>query len=396
MKMTPSIFMLFTIYAVVNAYFPVFFRGMGYSVTQVGFLLATLEIAGLILPVMLAPFIDKTQSHGLFFLLFAIILVLLPIPLFLIHGFLITAICIACYAVGFKGAVPVSDSMASSALNGRQDLYGRVRVAGSIGFVIMNLIMQHFISPDITQKHIVLWTSIPALVLFITILFIPGLLHKSKPVEKKINILTLPKNNIQKKDVSTSNFRLASFPRFKPSFWFGIGFIFLMMFGQVSFTRFLSIYVDESLHSTAFGFLWALSAAAEVPFMFFSGKFIKKFGSMHLLLFCALGTTLRCLMYVIIPGLLGAVFGQLLNSITYGLMHPAAVAFAVSNAPDKKHLVVSQTLYSVVSVGIASVLGNIVGGIIIDAYGFTALFVSFSVLPLIGLCAYGLFGRKLK
>jgi PPP family 3-phenylpropionic acid transporter len=395
--MTPSIFMLFTIYAVVNAYFPVFFRGMGYTVTQVGFLLAILEIAGLILPVILAPFIDKTQSHGLFFLLFAIILVVFPIPLFSNHGFSFTAICIACYAVGFKGAVPVSDSMASSALKGRQDLYGRVRVAGSIGFVIMNLIMQRFILPDITKGSIILWTSIPALLLLITILSIPGVLHKTEFIKKTpTNIILRPNDTIQKLKVSSKIARFSSFSGFKPSFWFGIGFIFLMMFGQVSFTRFLSIYVDEELHSNAFGFLWALSAAAEVPFMFFSGKFIKKFGSMKLLLFCAFGTAIRSLLYVIIPGLLGAVAGQLLNSITYGLMHPAAVAFAVSNAPDKEHLVVSQTLYSVVSVGIASVLGNAVGGIIVDTYGFTALFVSFSILPLIGIVTYILFGRKLK
>lgn len=381
MKMTPSIFILFTIYAVVNAYFPVFFRGMGYTVTQVGFLLAILEIAGLIIPFVLAPFIDKTQSHGLFFLIFAFILLVFPIPLFSIHGFVVTAVCIACYAVGFKGAIPVSDSMVSNALKEHQDWYGRVRVAGSIGFVIMSLIMQCFVSSAITQRSIILWALIPALILFITILCIPSVFKKTKPLSSSV--------------VTQKVIHGGSFSGFKPSFWFGIGFIFLMMFGQVAFTRFLSIYVDESLHSKAFGFLWALSATAEVPFMFFSGKFIRKFGSMHILVFCALGTTARCLMYVIIPGIWGAVAGQLLNSITYGLMHPAAVAFAVFNAPDKEHLVVSQTLYSVVAVGIASVLGNAIGGIVVDTYGFTTLFVSFSILPIIGVVAYVFFGRKL-
>jgi PPP family 3-phenylpropionic acid transporter len=123
---------------------------------------------------------------------------------------------------------------------------------------------------------------------------------------------------------------------------------------------------------------------AEVPFMFLSGWFIRRFGTERILFVSLLAVILRNLVYAIFPTFGGAVAGQLFHSVCFGLFHPAAVVFVTQRAP-KRLMAVGLTLYSSVAVGIASVLGNILGGIVIDSLGYRPLFVVFSVFPLIGI-----------
>ena len=151
--------------------------------------------------------------------------------------------------------------------------------------------------------------------------------------------------------------------------------------------RFFSLYVQQFLHLQSYSGLWALSAAAEVPFMFLSGWFIRKYGTEKIIVVSLLAIMVRNLVYATFPTFGGAVAGQLFHAICFGLFHPAAVVFVVERAP--KHLVaIGMTLYTSVSVGLASVLGNIAGGIIIDTFGYRMLFVVFSFFPLVGIALF--------
>jgi PPP family 3-phenylpropionic acid transporter len=121
--------------------------------------------------------------------------------------------------------------------------------------------------------------------------------------------------------------------------------------------------------------------------MFFSGRFIKRFGSLRLIVFCLGSIACRSLIYVIFPTLTGAVIGQLPNSVTCGLFHPAAVSFVAANVP-RKYLAVSMTLYSIAAAGAANVIGSLSGGFIIDILGYPALFLLFAVPPVTGTVIY--------
>jgi len=57
MKMSAPIFLLFAIYGVINVYLPLVLRSMGFTPSHVGYLLALFEVAGLVFPFLLSPFI---------------------------------------------------------------------------------------------------------------------------------------------------------------------------------------------------------------------------------------------------------------------------------------------------------------------------------------------------
>ncbi len=394
MIMSIPVFLLFSIYGVVSTYLPLFLRTMGYSASNIGFLLAVFEISGVVIPFVVSPLISKKGIYGLFLLASGLLMVILPYPLLKTSGFSLTAGILALYAAGFKGIVPVSDSLINRLLGEKRAEYGRVRVMGSIGFVVMSLILQYVARLETADTDaILLWMVFPPLLFSLSIILIPGLLKRYRDDEKES---VIPYTNskglkpvqaaVDKKERLSVRIK-AVIKEFPSIYWAGMFLIFSGFLGLIPANKFFSLYVYEYLGMEASGLLWALAAAAEIPFMFFSSRFLRRFGSMKLIVFGTFTIFLRVITYILIPNFTGAVIGQLFNSITYGLYHPAAVSFAAQYAPKNK-LVVSMTLYSVVATGLANIAGNCLGGIIIDAAGYPMLFIMFSSFPLFAVLVY--------
>lgn len=385
MVLALPIFFLFAIYGVVAVYLPVVLTGMGYTATQVGFLLGIFEGAGVILPLIVSPLIEKKGQYGLFLILMGLLMVVVPVPMVKIMGFGTTATFLSLYSFGYKGAVPLSDSLIQKFLTGGENDYGKVRVAGSVGYVVMTLLLQRFV-PAGTVRQYMVWMVVSAGLFALSLFFVPGILASQGK-----DILAAEKSASQISSEKKEGVwqTLAQFP---PMFWMGLWLLFLGFFGLTPVTKMLALYTTEFLHSNGVGALSAISAASEIPFMFFSGRFLRRYGSLNLLVFCTALVGVRMLLYIVFPNMTGAVLGQLLNSVTYGLYHPAAVVFVAQYAPKGK-LMISMSLYSIFALGLASVLGNSLGGWMIDSFGYPVLFTTFAVFPLMGVLVY-LFARK--
>lgn len=385
MVLALPIFFLFAIYGVVAVYLPVVLTGMGYTATQVGFLLGIFEGAGVILPLIVSPLIEKKGQYGLFLILMGLVMAVVPVPMVKIMGFGATAAFLSLYSFGYKGAVPLSDSLIQKFLTGGENDYGKVRVAGSIGYVVMTLLLQRFV-PAGTARQYMVWMMASAGLFALSLFFVPGILASQG---KDILAAEKPASQISSEKTEDLWQIRAQFPKI---FWMGLWLLFLGFFGLTPVTKMLALYTTEFLHSNAVGALSAISAASEIPFMFFSGRFLRRYGSLNLLVFCTALVGVRMLLYILFPNMTGAVLGQLLNSVTYGLYHPAAVVFVAQYAPKGK-LMISMSLYSIFALGLASVLGNSLGGWMIDSFGYPVLFTTFAVFPLVGVLVY-LFVRK--
>ena len=398
MTMGLPLFLLFSVYGAVNVYLPVLLSGLGYSPTMIGILQGIFEAAGLLFPVFVSSKVDRKGNYGIVMILLGLLMVFVLPPLVLFNKFWVAAIVLALFAIGFKGSVPVADALVSRILGDDRVNYGRVRVLGSIGFVCITLLLQFspLIDPD-SAKSIAFWMGLPALLFALSIAVIPGLL-KSRPHEEARNPTEVDSGDgsvpLQAATPISGGWRtaLAQFPF---PFWAGIFLIFLGFLGMTPSQRFFSLYVREYLHLESYAGLWALSAAAEIPFMFLSGWFIRKHGTARILLLSLAAVAVRNLVYAVFPTFGGAVAGQLFNSICFGLFHPAAIVFVTERAP-KRLMVVGMTLYTSVSVGIASVLGNVLGGIIIDGFGYRFLFTFFSVFPVAGILAFFAFRNRFR
>jgi PPP family 3-phenylpropionic acid transporter len=160
-------------------------------------------------------------------------------------------------------------------------------------------------------------------------------------------------------------------------------------------TSFFSLYVVEALHWNAVGLMWAISATSEIPFIFFSGPLIRRFGAPRLLAFSMVAISVRLALYALFPTPLGAVVGQTLHSLCFGLFHPAAVAFVATHVPPERRAV-GMSLYLSLGVGLPTFLGSAVGGLVVDLGGYRLLFGSFITFALAGLALYGMIRHSLN
>lgn len=372
-------FLLFTIYAVITAYLPITLKAIGFSTAQVGILLGIIEIIGVCAPFFVMQWLDKTGRYGFMMCIFGVDMALLLLPLLRFHSFFVTGVCLGIFAVGFKGMVPVLDGFTTKALGQYHNQYGKIRALGSAGFVGMNLFLQ--LHPLISGKNplsIIMSVSAGALLFVITLRWVPDLYDFGL-------VQTDEKSNAGVYD------RLDLLTAFPQVFWEYLSLIFLAFLGLVPCQRFFSLYVEEYIKVEASAGLWALSAMAEIPMLIISGKLIQRFGEGLLLVLCLLSIIVRNCCYIFIPGIAGAVAGQLLHSISFGLFHPLSVLLCVLQS--RGNTVTAMTLFTAAS-GIAYVIGSMIGGYIIEYAGYPALFLLFSIFPAIGACFYFLTMRR--
>ncbi len=389
MSMIIPSFLFFSIYCIVNVYLPVFFRNMGFSSTAIGLLLSILEVSGIVFTFIISKFPEKSGKYGRWLLIFSVSLALLPFPL-LLSPLPVMLVALMLYAIPTKATVPISDTFINLRLGKKSERYGMVRAFGSLGFVVMSLIMQRFVDSDtITLFNSALWMAVPGILLCISFICIPRLLKPllSPHSDEQIHIEQYTNNPALKKTF---------FTQFSPTYWL---IIIVLTFGNIGMFgpfRFFSLYVKEYLHSDSFSLLWAISVACEIPALFFSYKFIRRFGSKNLILFCVAMISVRSFTYVLFPSVEGAAFAQVLHFFTFGLLHPATVIFIADETRGKKNAVMAQAISSVGSAGLASVIGSFVGGIIIDYYGYAHLYTISGIFPLAGLLLYFITHKKLQ
>ncbi len=357
---------------------------MGLSSSAIGVLLALLETSGIVFTFFISKFPSKSGKYGMWLLLLGVILAVIPFPM-LLSPFYITVLCIILYAIPIKAAVPISDSFINLRLSEQPEKYGIVRTFGSLGFVAMSLLMQYFVQIDnLSLLQSSIWMSAPAILMCVTLLLIPKIL---KPLGELCE--NKKDTHIAKGDSNTSFFK-----KFTPLYWLMIVVLSFGNLAQFGPFKFFSLYVNEYLKSDSFAFLWALSAICEIPTMFFSYRFIRRFGSKNLILFCVAMISVRSFVYVLIPTVTGAAIGQLFHCFTFGLLHPATVVFISQEVKDSKNLVLGQAISSVGSAGIASVIGSFAGGFVIEYFGYTQLYIFSGFIPLVGLLLYFILRKK--
>ncbi|MCR5289242.1 MAG: MFS transporter [Treponema sp.] len=389
MLMAFPIFFMFAAHAVKNSYLSLFFSQLGFDVAQVGLLLAVFELSGTILPLLLGRFVEHRRNYGIPLVVYGLLCFAASFPMLLFHNFVISAVSVVFFAAGIKAMVPLSDTVTENILVHKGD-YGKVRTSGSVGFVLMQFVLQAFCRPsNLSGMEMVLWLGSPFLLYAASLALVPGLLSGKSGV---------PAQAVVQKNQKAVRFSLKEeLHGLSAEFWMAMVMITFAFLGSCSYNSFLSLYIAESLHLDVAALMWGISSCAEIPFMFFSGYLIKKFTSRHLLYVSIFAMSVRMVVYVAFPSFGGLVAGQLLHAFTYGVFHPAAVAFVCERVSEHKK-VTGMTMYAILAQGVAYLIGNAAGGIIIAQFGYQFLFLGSALLPILGIVIFRVwklsFGRN--
>ncbi len=373
-------FCLFAIYGVVSPYLQLLLRGLGYGPAGVGLFLALFEVVGIVGPLALSRLADRSGKRKPTLAASALaILVALP-ALVLLPLRLVTGLSIAVFAIGVKTLIPVMDAQGMAFVDagpeaGKKSGYGALRVMGSIGFIATALVLQFIPGFDRSPPWLIaLCVAAATLVFLLSLLFLPespALPATPEPGRKGPRGAT----------------------RIDPVFALGLLVIGVGRFAMAPINSFISLYATESLHFHAVGALWALASATEIPLMLVAGSIIARTGAMGAIAIATAAVGLRLAVYAIFPSPAGLLSAQLLHALCYGLFQPAAVTFVAERVHPSRRST-GMALYMGLGVGVPAVLGSALGGFVVEAAGYRALFLSFIAFSLASLCLFAVFRKR--
>jgi PPP family 3-phenylpropionic acid transporter len=362
-----SYFLLFASWAVLSPYLQLYLKARGLSASHIGLLLGTLDLAGIAGPLVLGRLADKTHAYrGLLAACFVIASAVF-VPMEFTRSFPVYVACMLFMGLSYRAVIPLLDSLVSRILPDPARQYGRLRVAGSLGFVAISLLLQlsGWVSGE-SSRAILLAFVIAALCASAAVLFLPP----APPAPP----------------VRAGHAHALGGKGFDLAFWAVIGIVFLGRFGIGAYYSFFSLYLKETFPTCGVSLLWAIGPLAEIATIWFSGPLIRRWGLRAMFIASLAAVSIRLLLFVFAPNLAIVALAQLLHAFTFGTLHTTAVAYVNAKiGPARRGM--GMAVYNAVGIGLPTFLASVIGGFVIEAHGFVTLFASYAAVPVVGIVA---------
>ena len=356
-------------------YGAVYLTSKNFSYTQVGIYIASANILASIIQPLVASYADKPDSINIknIILLFSISpLILLNISLidsvsnsFIALAYIITLT----FSMAIQPLLTAITIHLNNAGNSSVE-FGVSRGIGSLTYAIISLLLGFLIRGF--SSDIIVYTSIIAYVVFLIFLFLT-------PLKKE--------RNIHVEEVINDDFTRQSMGKFivKYKYFFLSMLATLLIFTQYNIQNNYWVKTVESIggNENNLGTVIAIGAFAEIPILVNYTKIKNKFKLKDLILFSALMFIIKALSLYLIQNIYLIYLSQLMQALSFAIFFPSIVYYT-SSVIEEKDMVKGQAFLAS-SVTLATVLGSLVGGILIDQIGINRTLFLSSFLPMLGL-----------
>lgn len=357
-----------TYFAALGALLPfwgLYLQSCGFDALAVGQLMAVMAGTKIVAPMVWGHWVDRSGRRMPLVRLAALGAVLCFGTVFYADHFWTMVASITLFSFFSNAALPQLDAVTFNHLGVRAAHYARVRVWGSVGFILvvggLGLYLEH--SP---LASVPLWVLILYLGNWLSTLVVPD----SAPVQGE-----------------------GAAPRLRlllrcPEVLALLGASFLMQLSLGIYYAFYSIDLKSAGYSTgAVGALWMLGVVAEVLVFLFMHRLHARFGARLVLLWSLGLAAVRWLLIgAFIDFLSVQVFAQTLHAASFGTFHAAAIHLIHHYFPGRTQGR-GQALYSSLSFGAGGAAGSLIGGALWVTPGPFAAFAAGSFATLIGFWA---------
>ena len=348
--MTPSVrwafgsffFLYFAYVGLVSPYASLFFLERGFSVIEIAVLMSMLQITRIVGPFSWGWLSDYLSDRINIIRFCACLAAVTFLCIFFLQSYIAFFIWMFVLHTILSSLMPLGESATVHALfkdNSFDKRYGRLRLWGSIGFIVMVL----FAGELFQRKGIELYSVVGAVVL-VMLALVTFRLHEPKMERRKMvkgELLIVLFNP----DVR----------------WFLLSGFF-MIFAHAALYVFFSLYLaDLGYDKFQIGLFWALGVAAEVIFFYFQSKVLSRLDA-EVVLQIAFGIgVFRFILIAFFPVTWVLILAQLMHAATFGAHHSAATKLLQRwfTGPLQAR---GQALMATVSYGLGGTLGGLVAG----------------------------------
>lgn len=331
-------FAYFSLMGVYIMYLPSALSGFGYGTAQIGYIYAMAPLLRFILPFIFKHYIKLSSTIYLYSLLFTFIASLLFIGT--VNNFYLYLFSNALLGASMGVILPYVETISLHQLT--RDIYGKIRLWGSIGFILIALLLGEI---DVTPMETIYYLSLTAFLTWIAGYFVLQYDTNDKTIEE-------------------SDDKGFSLQRYW-AFWISI---FLMQVAFGGFYTFFTIYeTEQGFSKEIISYLWTFSVLCEILMLYFQGKLLER-NLLNLLKIATLVTAFRWFLLYLYPSSLEIIFlSQSLHAISFALYHTAAITYIFSLYTQKR---LAQQFFLGISFGLGGGIGSLIAGYIYGEYLF--------------------------
>ena len=362
-RLSAFYFVYFTVTGAFVPYWSLYLQHFGYAPVVIGVLVAVPMATKIVAPFLWGWLADRSGRRMRVIRLGALLAALSFSGVFFGHGAWWLALVVGAFSFFWNAALPQFEAATLGHLGMADHHYGRIRLWGSIGFVVSVVLL------GLAFGYVsVIWLA-PVIAVLLAALWLTSLAVPAPP------------------DVSHSDapdHRLGHVLR-QPAVLALLATCLLIQASHGPYYTFFTLYLREHGYSSALtGQLWALGVLAEIVVFLFMSRLLPRFGARRLLIFALFATALRWLLIAaLVDNLPVLIFGQTLHAASYGIYHAAAIHLIYRYFPGRLQGR-GQALYSSVSFGLGGALGALASGYVWSGVAPSATFVMGALLAAAG------------
>jgi PPP family 3-phenylpropionic acid transporter len=364
-------FSYFAFIGIFSPYLSLWFDARGLSIAEIAVLMALPQMLRIVAP----PFWGWMADRGGRRIALLRVSAIASLGLLLLFPFAggVGALAVLMLLLFFLTAaqMPIGESLALELSRGDAGRYGRMRMWGSVGFIVTVLgggpLLDRF------GLDALPWLMAAAMALLAAV------------------TLSLPEQPLRR--AVRAGVSLGERLR-EPAVLAFLASAFLMVFAHAALYSFFSLYLERHGYSrTAIGAIWAIGVVAEILLFMLQRHLFDRLSAMRLLAFSFLVCALRFAMVGASDGALWVlVWAQLMHAVTFGLHHSASMA-VLHGWFEPAQQGRAQAAFIVVAYGLGGTSGGLVAGWLWERFSPTATFFGAAAAALAGWGAVALSAR---
>ncbi len=341
----------FATMGIVLPFFPVYLAGRGMDAETIGLFTGLLAISRVLAPPVAGHALDHSTDTSRFILVASLAAAMLALSLPWLEPGVALALAVLAFGCFWAVVLPLADGLSVAISEAALVDYGRLRVWGSIGFVVASLAGGIWLVGE-NRFHLPYWLAATSLV---TALAARG----------------FPVNTLQQNQV------LPHAKRFSSSFALLLFVSFLMQVSHGAYYGFYSLYLLKAGYTGwMIGGLWVLGAAAEIVLMWKWSRPVSEAAPALVLSTCLFLASVRWLGIGLTQVWWLLALLQLLHAASFAAFHINAVTWVGRLSPHGRQAS-AQSWYSASGFGLGTALGIVACGWISSQSGISGFQMAF-------------------
>lgn len=260
------------------------------------------------------------------------------------------ALSMGLFSLFYNAVMPQLEALTLNALGDRKHDYGRIRLWGSLGFIVLAVIygelLQRRLAPDLA-------------ITMLAGMLVTTLVATRLPVELQARSAVIDHAHAERPDARQS---LTALLRRRPIQRF-LATTLLMQLSFGAFYLFYTLHLEQAGHNTnVVGALWGVGVLAEIVLFIYAGRILARATALFWMRLAILTTAFRWVCVALLPDSLWLmVVMQLSHAVSFGLFHIASTQRLVElfSAADRVN---GQSLNYSIGSGVGGVLGAALAG----------------------------------